>query len=84
MHVDASVGEILVCGGYVGMPRLVTGGHYALGVGKVAYARVLERVELQRVGPLESLAQFLPAFVKHVRTPPHLPGVEIFGKQIIV
>ena len=49
--------QVLVCGADVRVPRLVTGYYDALGVGEVAYTRVLQAVEHVAVWPPHSLAQ---------------------------
>ena len=70
--------------GHVGVACLVTRGHEPHGVDAVAYARVLQRVELEAVIPMQRLAHLLPLIAELVDIGLFSARPQILTEQVVL
>lgn len=66
MDGDVAPLQVSVGGRNVGVSGLIAGDDYSGGVGQIAYAGILERIELVAIGPSEGVAEFPPDTGKEI------------------
>ena len=82
MYRHAVAFEVLVRGADVAVARLVTSDHNTFGIGKVADAAVLQRIELLAVVPFQCLAYFGKVLAENTAVSLLFARLEILAEQV--